>query len=426
MMKNAILAALVVLGLSGVARAEESLLARLEREVRDLARKAGPAVVKVTGSTTSPFLGREVPEVLEALLSRSGTVGTGFLVSEDGLVVTTHRIARGAGKARVEFGNGEVRDGEVLGSDPFYQVAVVRVEPVEGVEPLPLSEEPDVEDGSIGVFVGHAFGTARSISLSVVSSAGRQAQALEYDNYLVTNAPVHPGDEGGPLVSATGHVVAMGAGRHTGTAVVQVGTSSGAFRLAGLTGSSGMGLLVPASDVKFALEEIEKHGRVRHAKLGIHLKPRSLTISEVRPDTPADKAGLLPGDRIVKLEGRVLATDSDLRFRLRRTCVEALVKLSVRRGEKEVTVETGLADITAPRTTEVLRGVLVRSDGEPVVAAVVGLSELRPGDRIVSANGQPVGSAADVVRVIALKADASPVHVVVLRSGKRLDLAVER
>ncbi|MHC4473843.1 MAG: S1C family serine protease, partial [Planctomycetota bacterium] len=318
--KIGFLASLLIVGLVSLARAEESLLARLEKEVRTLAERTGPAVVKVTGAMRASFVGHDLPNFLDALLERSGTVGTGFVVSKDGLVVTTHRVARRAETARIEFSNGIVRDGQVLGSDPFFQVALVRVEPVEGIEPLTLSTAENLPDGSLGVFVGNSFGT-RNISLGVVARAGRQPGVGGYDNYLVMNAPIHPGDEGGPLVGPEGEVVAMGAGRHSGAAVVTMGAGGGSVRLKGLGGSPGIGLLVPSADLRFAIHEIEEHGRVRHGKLGVHLRPGALEISEVRPDTPAEKSGLKRGDVILRVNDRKLVTDADLRFTLRRISV---------------------------------------------------------------------------------------------------------
>jgi S1-C subfamily serine protease len=419
----------LVLGLVSPSSAGESVLGRLQVEIRKLARDARPAVVKVTAvrerALTAPWgESRDEDGVsLRALLRQSTSVGTGFLVSEDGLVLTTHRIAEAAEGAKVEFPDGTIRNAEILGHDPFFQVAVLKVEPAEGVRPLALAPASECVPGSLGLLVGNGLGVSGNMSLGIVTAdraSGRPGD--DYDNYLVLNTPVRPGDAGGPFLDAEGRVLGMAVGAYSGAAWI-VASAKG-IRIDGSRDPAGMGYLVPAPDLALALSEIRDHGEVRRGRLGVRVNLANLEVGEVVPGTPAAEAGFLAGDVLVGLMGRDLGSYADLFFHLRRARVGASISLRIRRDGEEIELVSRV-----DRAPPSIAGLPLREDEEG--RAVVGTlradfadSGLEEGDVILRVEDREVDSVRAAVIALARTYGSGRARLTVLRDGDRIELTI--
>jgi S1-C subfamily serine protease len=342
-LRNLLSVLLLVLLTGTSAFGQESLLGKLQDEIRELAARAGPAVVKVSAERELSLPG-PLPEAFggdarEALLKKSLSVGTGFLAFGEGLVLTTHQNVDGVSSVRVTLSDGRMREGTVVGSDPFFKIGIVRIEPVDGVKPLEFSREADPCPGSLAVLVGNTFGASANLSLSILAGSGKRTHPFDpYDNYVVMNSPVLPGDAGGPLLGPGGKVLGMAVGTFSGGAMQVVMTGSGQrVQVRGLSAPNvGIGLAVPASDLKFAVREILKHGRVREGLLGVRFREGTLEVANVRAMTPAAQAGVSPGDVVLSMNEAPLRTDREFGFRLRRVSVGANFRLLVRRGEERV------------------------------------------------------------------------------------------
>jgi len=433
---RSILLTLVLLMAAGLpAFGQDSLLGRLQDEIRDLARNAGPAVVKVTAERElrlpKHLLSRMRAEFPEGYLKKSVIVGTGFLVSESGLILTTSRMAEGADVVNVTLADGTERKGVVVGSDRFFRIAVVRIGSVEGIKPLALATDAELPTGSLGLFVGNSLGISTNMSLGIVTGTGRRASPMDpYDNYTVMNTPILPGDAGGPVLGPGGKVVGMAVGNFSGGTMQVVTTGTGRnVSIRGLTSlSAGMGIVVPADDLAFALKEIEAHGRVREGLLGVSVRDGSLEVTGVRPQTPAAAAGITAGDVLVSLEDRPLKSDAEFGFRLRRIAVGIEFSLVVRRGENSVPLTCGLEDVVE-RVARLLDGMHI--DGSPTGLVVTKVSDkheaagVLPGDVIAIVGGRPVLTMKHLVDALAATGDG-PIQLILDRDGKRVEVELTR
>ncbi len=436
MLRTAASLALAVVLLGGPALAEEEgALARLDREIRDLMARAGPAVVRVAAERP---LADQLPEAIRARIeelraqgffSDGAAVGTGFLVSAEGTVLTDARIVSGASRVRVRFSDGQDREAVVLGSDPFFQVGVLRVKPPEGAAPLALAEGGPPPVGALGVFVGNSWGISANLSLGLVTGNRRTPgpDPSAYDNYVVMNATVLPGDNGGPLLAPDGTVLGMGVDSYSGGAVRIVAPLPGAggeFGIRPLSSPGGMGLVVPAADLRYALSEIERYGRVRSARIGIRVTPGEVRVRQVLDDTPAAAAGLVAGDLLTSFDGQAVATDTDFRYLIRRTPVGRSVTLLVRRGEGEVRLNVDLAEALpdvvglVPYLSDDPGGrVLVGEVGERYRAAGI-----LPGDAVVAVNGIRVNTTKDVAQALGIFSETGFVTLRLLRAGAETEI----
>ncbi len=415
-----LLAAIVLLLLWAPAgRAEESLLTRLEKEIRSIAERAAPAVVKVSvevkvsmeRSVPLPAPGGPEKAAGRPVVLRSRRVGTGFVVGGGDLVLTTRRIVGEAERARVAFRGGVSRDARVLGTDRLFHLAVLSIDPVPGVEPLALDEE-EHPAGSLGIFLGHSYGQEMSISLAVVTGVRRRTGPDDrYDNYLLLNTPIRPGDVGGPVLDARGRVMGMGVGSFAGAFRLVSAGGAGGVRIRGLDGSEGLGAAIHARDLAYALREIREHGRVRHGYMGVLLRPGALEIANVLEHSPAARAGLRPGDVLLAVGEDPLAGAEDLGFRLLRTPAGVTLTFRVRRGETTVRVPCLLGERPAPPL--VVRSVDLRW-------AACGL---RPGDVVLAVNGKKVDSRVELGRLLSSRKDAA-IRLRIRRAEKELDIVL--
>jgi len=348
---------------------------------------------------------RDIPGLdLESLLSRASSVATGFLMDRSGLILTTHRIGDAADRIRVDFPGGIVREGRLVGYDNYFQVGVVRVDPPEGIEPLVLRDEEALPVGSLGVFVGNSFGGSANLTLAIVSGSGKQALpgAGAYDNFLVLNAPIMPGDAGGPFLDPEGRVLGMAVGSHGGGIQLVGSGGAGSIRFRNLPDISGRGLAIPSADLKFAVEQIRVHGRVPASWMGLSVKPGTVEVGEVVPDSPAAAAGIRIGDVLQTLSGKPVTNSRQLLFRLLRAPIGVPAPVTFLRGEEGMECECIFED-ALKALEEALPGVKVdpamgiRISMATGAAAEAGLTE---GDVILAVNGMRVTSVAGVLRAL--------------------------
>ncbi len=415
--------------------AQDSLLGRLQDEIRGLAGQAGPAVVKVTAERELRLPRHLMEQMRDSIsaghLRKSVIVGTGFLISETGLVLTTHRIAEGTDVVRITLSDGSERAGTVVGSDSFFKLAVIRIQPVEGVTPLALAADSGLPTGSLGVFVGNSFGISTSMTLGIVTGTGKRASPRDpYDNYTVMNTPILPGDAGGPVLGPDGLVVGMAVANYSGGAMQLVTTGAGKnVSIRGLASpSAGMGLVVPAEDLAFAMKEIVEFGRVREGLLGVSVRIGTLEVSRVRPLTPAAAAGITAGDIVVSLDDRPLRDDADLGFRLRRLPVGTTFRLEVRREGEQLKLTCGLEDV-AERVGRILDGMQIRTTPAGLTVTTVGEKHeeagVRAGDVIIMVGDHPVLTLKQMVSALAATGDR-PIKLILDREGERVVVELTR
>ena len=224
--------------------------------------------------------------------------GSGFLVSADGLVLTNHHVIDGADQIRARFTDGREVIARVLGSDESLDVAVLQLDGDEPWPFVPLGTSKSLEVGDWVVAVGNPLGLGTTVTAGIVSGKGRALGHGVYDDFLQTDAAINQGNSGGPLFNLDGQVVGMN------TAII--------------AGANTVGFAIPIDLVKDAMEELRSNGHISRGYIGIRPdasrspdQPGAL-VGQVYDDTPAKKAGLHEGDRIVSVDGKDIKGPAEL------------------------------------------------------------------------------------------------------------------
>jgi S1-C subfamily serine protease len=267
----------------------------------------------------------EAPEETSAPLnpfeegeSRGGGIatGSGFLIDNEGHILTNNHVVEGATKVEVRLGSSDTsHEAEVVGADPATDVALLKIDvPAAQQHPLSLGNSAKVEVGDPVVAIGNPFGLDRTVTAGIVSALQRQIQApngFSISHVIQTDAAINPGNSGGPLIDSEGRVIGINSQIQTG---------------GGTDGNVGIGFAVPINTAREVAEQIEKNGKVEHAYIGISggsvtpalakaLKlpvEKGVLVNEVVKDSPADKAGVEGGDTEATIEGVKVTLGGDI------------------------------------------------------------------------------------------------------------------
>lgn len=236
-------------------------------------------------------------------------LGTGFIISEDGLILTNNHVVGDADEIKIRFTEEqgeEPTDGEVIGRDPELDLALIRVKTKRKLVPLKFGDSDKLEVGEYVMAVGNPFGRGHSVSHGIISAKDRVAPGL-MARYLQTDAPINPGNSGGPLVNLRGEVIGI---NNAIDARAQ-----------------GIGFAIPANQAKGVLPQLREKGTVDRGYIGVHIAelspevavqigvPKSLRapfVTHVVPGEPAAEAGMEPYDVIVEVNGRKVESSFDL------------------------------------------------------------------------------------------------------------------
>ena len=228
--------------------------------------------------------------------------GSGFVLDEEGHVVTNQHVVSGAGEATVRFADGEEARAEVVGSDPSTDVALLRlVDPGQlDLSPLPLGSASSLEVGETVVAIGSPFGLEGTLTAGVISALGREIRAPDgfvIDDVIQTDAAINSGNSGGPLLDTTGRVIGIN---------TQIQSETG--------GNVGIGYAVPVDTVKDIVDRLRTDGTVEHAWLGVSIEEadEGVAISGVVAGRPAARAGLEEGDVVIDVDGVAINSPDDL------------------------------------------------------------------------------------------------------------------
>ncbi len=266
----------------------------------------------------------EAPEETSAPLnpfgeeeSRGGGIatGSGFLIDNEGHILTNNHVVEGATKVEVRLGSSEVsHEAEVVGTDPATDVALLKVDvPADQQHPLSLGDSAKVQVGDPVVAIGNPFGLDRTVTAGIVSALQRQIQApngFSISHVIQTDAAINPGNSGGPLIDTAGNVIGINSQIQTG----------------GSNGNIGIGFAVPINTAREVVQQIEQNGKVEHAFIGISggsvtpavakaLKlpvDKGVLVNEVVKGGPAEKAGVEGGDTKATIEGAQVELGGDI------------------------------------------------------------------------------------------------------------------
>ncbi|MEM9577013.1 MAG: Do family serine endopeptidase [Pseudomonadota bacterium] len=349
-----------------------------------LAEKISPSVVNITTSTTvsrrtgpqgivpegSPFedFFRDRNNGPEGSPRRSSALGSGFVISEDGYVVTNNHVIDGADEILIEFFNGEELSAEVVGTDPNTDIALLKVETDEPLPFVPFGDSDEARVGDWVIAMGNPLGQGFSVSAGIVSARNRELSG-RYDDYIQTDAAINRGNSGGPLFNMEGEVIGVN------TAI-----------LSPTGGSIGLGFSMASNVVTRVVDQLQEFGETRRGWLGVQIQDVSDDMAEAMGlastdgaavngvlDGPAMEAGIEIGDVIITFDGKDVEDTRDLVRQVGNTPVGEAVRVVVRRGE-----ETKTLLVTLGRREEAEGAVPAVAQGpdadEPVTTEMLGMT----------------------------------------------------
>ncbi len=334
------------------------------RTVSDIYRREGRGVVFIEArgvrrESSSPFGGPQ---------GRGTATGSGFVVGEDGTIVTNAHVVEGADSVTVRFDEkGDRIDAKVRGRDPSSDLAVLQIDPKKvDLQPLPLGDSDQVNVGDPAVAIGNPFGLSRTVTTGIVSAKQRQIEApngFQISNVIQTDASINPGNSGGPLLDAAGRVIGINS---------QIATGSGGG------GSVGIGFAVPVNTAKKLLPRLRDGERIERAYLGVEMAPvtegvasdlklptkEGALLQVVVPRGPADRAGLrggrtptsdgirAGGDLLVKVAGRDIKDPDDVAAAIEGRSPGVSVEVEYFRGKDRKTASVKLGKRPAQLTSQ--------------------------------------------------------------------------
>jgi 2-alkenal reductase len=321
-----------------------------EQLVIDIYARVGPAVVCITAP------------------QRFGEcIGSGFVIDREGHVITNNHVAQAAGDLLVSLADERTVPAEVVGTDPGSDLAVLKIDVLpEELAVAELGESATLQVGQRAIAIGNPFGLERTVTTGVISSLGRTLprndSAFQLAELIQTDAAINPGNSGGPLLNSRGQVIGVN---------TAIASNSGT--------NSGVGFAIPVDILQRVVPELIAHGRYRHPWLGISggtISPEmveaadlpiqtGVLISEVEPESPADRAGLRGGDQQILVSGVPMLTGGDI--------VIAIDQVEVKRFEDVVNYLASYSSVGDVVTLTVVR------DGTRVEIDVT--LEERPGNR---------------------------------------------
>jgi serine protease Do len=270
----------------------------------------------------------------EALVQNS--LGSGVIVTNEGHIITNTHVVDQVDQIEVQLSDGRIKTARLIGADSELDVAVLKIDDP-GVKPLVLADSDTVQPGDSVLAIGNPFGLQETVTDGIISWKG-EPNSTDLRGYLLqTNAAINPGNSGGPLINVRGEVVGINE---------QIVSSSG--------GSQGIGFAIPSNTVRAALESVLKHGRIIRGYLGIQtgsLQPgarnsdtEGVTVGEVVSGSPAEQAGLQPGDVISKFDGHDVKNFRALRTLVAQAPLDKPVELQIVRNGKPLTVKTQIKE----------------------------------------------------------------------------------
>jgi len=291
--------------------------------VTSVYNRASKGVVEITATAGSQGFGSQGQR----------SQGSGFVYDAAGHVITNQHVVEGADSLSVRLWNGATYKATLVGSDASTDLAVLKIDaPSSVIHPLALTDSSAVQVGQAVVAIGSPFGLEETVTSGIVSALHREMTApnnFTITDSIQTDAAINHGNSGGPLLDLNGKVIGVTA---------QIESDSG--------GNDGVGFAIPSNTVKSIASQLISNGDVKHAYLGVAIAttPGGVRLTEVRPGTPAENAGLETGDVITAIDGQAIGNASALTSAIDAKRPGDTVELTYKRGGDVKTATVKLAE----------------------------------------------------------------------------------
>jgi Do/DeqQ family serine protease len=405
----------------------------------EVSEKVTPAVVNISAARMAAV--RDLGPLFEdffgdlfrqhpPLQRKEQSLGSGFILSADGYILTNDHVVKGAAEIKVKLSDQRIYDGKVVGSDPHTDVAVIKIEAQEKLPTVVLGDSDTLKVGQWALAIGNPFGLDRTLTVGVISATGRANIGIEdYEDFIQTDASINPGNSGGPLLNIYGEVMGIN------TAIVAAG--------------QGIGFAIPINLARLIADQLIEKGEVTRGWLGVSIQPLTPELAEsfglemvsgalvnqVLAGSPAEKAGVKRGDVLLTYDGKPVRGVRELQLLVANTPAGSKIELVVLRQGKRLTLPVIIAAqqpppaaAAAPSQDQEKRqglgltvapaaggaGVQVETVDPDSAAAAAGV---RPGDVILAINQQEVNDLS-AFRQAAEKAGKKRNVVLLVRRGE--------
>ena len=272
-------------------------------------------------------------------------LGSGVIVSDDGLIMTNNHVIKGASRVVVQLPDETWIDAEIIRGDPDSDVGIVRIKPTTPLQPVAIGDSDRLEIGDWVLAIGSPFKLQATVSAGIISAKDRRIDKIPRSNMLQTDAAINPGNSGGALIDLNGEVIGIS---------TAIATRTGFYQ--------GVGFAIPINQAVWIAEELDQHGEVRRAAIGttlVDLKPRiakqfqlppysGILVYQVIKDSVAEKAGIERLDVIVEFAGEQVRDSTTLQRAIERQKIGSEHPIVVRRGGDLVELTVQLATVDDP------------------------------------------------------------------------------
>ncbi|TFH50697.1 MAG: DegQ family serine endoprotease [Lysobacterales bacterium] len=417
-----------------------------------LLREVTPAVVNISVEVTAPtrqnplmrdpFFRRFFQDYLDQPQQRPQlSAGSGVVIdARQGYVITNHHVIEEASEIVVTLKDRRKLKAQLVGSDPGTDIALLKV-PADGLTALQLGDSDALEVGDFVVAIGNPFGLGQTVTSGIVSALGRTGLNIHgYEDFIQTDASINPGNSGGALINLKGELIGINS--------VIIGPSGG---------NVGIGFAVPSNMARSVINQLAEYGEVRRGRLGVLIQDltpelsRSLNlkitegavVNRVEPGSPAEDAGVAPGDVVVAVDSIDVKSTADLRNRIGLVRVDSEVNLTVLRNGAPENIRVRVARVereTYPGSESApqLFGAVFQAMGDehPLYGQVDGVmvadverasrawqNNIRPGDLIIAINRERVRSIEELSR--ALRRTGRSIAVDIIRDQSQLLIVIQ-
>ena len=339
----------------------------------DLASKLMPSVVNISTTQTvrtttnqfpfqfppgSPF-GEMFKDFDRPTERKASSLGSGFIIDENGIVITNNHVVANAEDILVRVGDKEY-DAKIIGADPYMDIAVIKMQTNDKFEPVTFGDSSKARVGDWVVAIGNPFGLGGTVTSGIISARNRQIGLTRYEDFIQTDASINQGNSGGPLFNLNGEVIGIN------TAIIAPGQS----------GSIGIGFAIPANAASNVIDQLIKFGETKRGWLGVRIqevskeiaeveklkKPEGALVASVGKNSPAEKAGIKAGDIILEFDGKRINTMKKLPNVVASTKVGKSVELKIWRNKKLISKRLILGRLETSEEFKETKPKIVRKD----------------------------------------------------------------